>query len=205
MAKRSDIAQVEAEYRAVYSELEQIAGRLEELLKKNLFGLEHVDRVTCRAKAIQSFLDKSNKTNSDGTLKYPVPSVEIQDMIGARIVVYYKTDVELVHQQVLKYFHPIEEVVKEPDDISKFGYEGFHLICFLPNLIFSAREFPLVGNFFELQIKTLFQHAWSQAEHGLGYKPGARVISEQQRLMAFVAAQSWGADKALVEVVENIG
>lgn len=88
-----------------------------------------------------------------------------------------------------------------PDDATKFGYEGFHIICFIPNTISSSKENPLVNDFFELQIKTLYQHAWSQAEHGLGYKPGTVLSSDQKRNFAFIAAQSWGADKALTELV----
>jgi putative GTP pyrophosphokinase len=53
----------------------------------------------------------------------------------------------------------------------------------------------LIPGFFELQIKTLFQHAWSEADHDLGYKPGDQPLtSEQKRLIAFTSAQAWGAD-----------
>jgi len=54
--------------------------------------------------------------------------------------------------------------------------------------------------FFELQIKTLFQHAWSEAEHDLGYKPPVKLTSDQNRGLAFTAAQSWGADQIFNEM-----
>ncbi|WP_244619298.1 hypothetical protein [Rhizobium sp. 18055] len=59
----------------------------------------------------------------------------------------------------------------------------------------------LVPNFFEIQVKTLFQHAWSEANHDLGYKPESdRLTSDQNRLLAFASAQAWGADRAFDEL-----
>lgn len=86
----------------------------------------------------------------------------------------------------------------------KFGYEGLHFVCFIPNTIYSDHKCnPLIPDFFELQIKTLYQHAWSQAEHGLGYKPETPLSNEEQRKLAFIAAQSWGADTILAELVDS--
>ena len=54
--------------------------------------------------------------------------------------------------------------------------------------------------FFELQIRTLFQHAWSEANHDLGYKPDTPLCSDQTRQLAFTAAQAWGADHIFNEL-----
>jgi ppGpp synthetase/RelA/SpoT-type nucleotidyltranferase len=54
----------------------------------------------------------------------------------------------------------------------------------------------LLPRFFELQVKTLFEHAWSEAEHDLGYKPGEDPLTPQQaRSLAYTSAQAWGADQ----------
>jgi putative GTP pyrophosphokinase len=59
----------------------------------------------------------------------------------------------------------------------------------------------LMPDFFELQIKTLFQHAWSEADHDLGYKPGSTPLnSEEKRKLAYTSAQAWGADHMFDEL-----
>jgi len=69
------------------------------------------------------------------------------------------------------------------------------------DLIDPALDRALIPEFFELQVKTLFQHAWSEANHDLGYKPGAvPLTADAQRRLAFTAAQAWGADHIFDEL-----
>jgi putative GTP pyrophosphokinase len=183
--------------------LKDIASKIETQLLEIFAGTEHIDRIGCRIKAEKSFLDKTLK-QENGVFKYQTPLKEIQDLIGARVIVYYKTDVETVVQIIKRFFNTVEKNKVVPDDVMKFGYEGLHFVCFIPNTIYSDHKSnPLIPDFFELQIKTLYQHAWSQAEHGLGYKPETPLSDEEQRKLAFIAAQSWGADTILAELVDS--
>jgi ppGpp synthetase/RelA/SpoT-type nucleotidyltranferase len=55
----------------------------------------------------------------------------------------------------------------------------------------------------EIQIKTLFMHAWSQQEHLLRYKSKLgkeNLPAEIQRKLAWIAASSWGSDSVLLEL-----
>ena len=185
-----------AEYRErVELNLARLAKNLEMYIYDFMSGEPRVDRVTARAKSVSSFMKKAN-TKTDNELKYQDPIAQIQDQIGARIVVFYKNDVDRVLSRVLKYFVPIEQKMVLPNSESEFGYFGHHMILILPSdVIESDMDESKIPQVFELQIKTLFQHSWSEANHDLAYKPGDRQLtSEQKRLVAFTSAQAWGAD-----------
>jgi len=126
---------------------------------------------------------------------------QIQDQLGTRIVTFYKSDVNNFAEEIKKYFRYIESRQIVPDSERESGYEGRHFILFIPRDVFDdvVKEDESIP-FFELQIKTLFQHAWSEAEHDLGYKPSGDLSSDQEKRLAFTAAQAWGADQIFDEL-----
>lgn len=165
----------------------------------------HIDRIDTRAKGIDRFVDKALK-EKDGKLKYQNPMNEIQDQIGARILVLYLKDVENVGNRIHDYYTNFEDVNKEPDNDHEFKYFGRHMILTMPQEIrdkYGKENIPVV---FELQIKTLFQYAWSECEHDLNYKhiEGGELGKEEQRLLALSSAQSWGSDKIFDELLTKI-
>jgi putative GTP pyrophosphokinase len=171
-----------------------IAIALQSYLSGILSGQKRIDRIAARAKAPSSFLAKAMKTEG-GLPKYTNPLFQIHDQIAARVVTFYLADVERVQRVIEEYFGSIESKRMEPESSSEFGYEGHHYVLFLPDEAFPRPLNPKDGpTFFELQIKTLFQHAWSEGAHDLIYKPSVVLTREQRRRAAFTAAQAWGAD-----------
>jgi putative GTP pyrophosphokinase len=181
-----------------------LAERLDAHLRDIFGSYPRIDRIAVRSKSVDRFVVKAEK-EVDGKRKYDAPLTQIQDQIGARIVTFYKSDVENLTADVTKYFQHIESVQIVPDSESEFGYEGRHFILFIPRDIFDdeVKEDESI-TFFELQIKTLFQHAWSEAEHDLGYKPTAILTSDQKRRLAFTAAQAWGADQVFDKLFRQL-
>jgi putative GTP pyrophosphokinase len=196
---------LESQYNSRYDKvLLPLSQRLDIYIRELIKDYKRVDRVSVRAKSVDRFLAKAQK-EEDGKPKYSDPLSQIQDQIGARIVTFYLSDVVQISTMVEDYFSPIEVKHVVPDSPHEFGYEGKHYILFLPLDVKDGSipedDYP---NFFELQIKTLFQHAWGEADHDLIYKPSGALTSDQRRRVAFTAAQAWGADRIFDELAGEL-
>ena len=178
-----------------------LATRISDHLQDLLSSTPRIDRVSGRAKSIDRFVIKATTTKG-GVQKYNDPLSEIQDQIGVRVITFYLSDVQNVADIINTYYRSIEQRKVSPERETEFSYFGLHYVLLIPTeLILPSYPKGDVPEFFELQIKTLFQHAWSEAEHDLGYKPGATPLSpDQKRLMAFTSAQAWGADRIFNEL-----
>ena len=183
--------------------LSPIAKDLEQHLHDIVRGHPRIDRVTARAKSVVSFMTKAAKVDGENA-KYEAPLLQIQDQIAARIVTFYLSDVERIQKLVGEYFGPIEDKRKEPDSPSEFSYEGHHYVLFLPDEALRSVDRGSAPKVFELQIKTLFQHAWSEGGHDLIYKSLVPLTREHLRRAAFTAAQAWGADLIFNELADEL-
>ena len=164
-------------------------------LEERLSDVPRIDRISVRAKSPDRFLKKA-ATLEKSERKYTEPLEQIQDQLGARVVVFYESDIQRVNANVKKFFAAIENLKLVPETEAEFGYFGHHLVLQLPSDVVDRDiDLALVPQFFELQIKTLFQHAWSEAAHDLAYKPKSNDLTpDQKRKIAFTSAQAWGAD-----------
>ena len=184
--------------------LQKLAERLEIHLEECLASNTRIDRICARAKSVDRFLQKALK-QENGKPKYSDPLDQIYDQIGARIVTFYASDVPVIAGEVKRYFHAVESQVLVPESENEFGYVGQHFILLLPTDVTAGiADKDEGGRFFELQVKTLFQHAWAEAEHDLGYKPEVPLTLLQKRKIAFTAAQAWGADQIFDELFREI-
>jgi len=197
---------IESEYKERWETyLKSIASRLQSRLIDELKDIPRVDRVSARAKDPSRFLKKAEK-QENGNVKYSNPLVQIQDQIGVRVIVFYLSDVALIEKEIEDYYRPIEKQDLVPESDSEFGYVGKHYVLLLPeDVIDNDADRKKVPKFFELQVKTLFQHAWSEASHDLGYKPSHELTSHQKRKLAFTAAQAWGADQIFHDLQADLG
>lgn len=198
---RNQVSSVRDQYTARFDYLKHWATHLESDLRKRLHAVRNIELISARPKEIDSFVTKSAKLK-DGKPKYEHPLEEIQDQLGARIVVLYVSDILKIEDEIKKFFPSIEEQLLHPDSEKAFGYVGKHFIAKIPTDV--KKPFHKDPAFFELQIKTLFQHSWGQLEHDLLYKGPAPLTQDQRRKVAFTAAQAWGADLIFNELQKEL-
>ena len=160
------------EYRAARPVLEQmqatIPARVRALLDEA--GIV-VASVESRIKEENSLVGKLEQKGA----KY-ASLADITDIFGMRIITFYTDDVDKVASAVDRLFDvDWENSVDKRKllEVDSFGYLSLHYIC-------SDPEFPYR---FEVQMRTILQHAWANMNHDTGYKTGVEVPVEYLRNM----------------------
>ena len=105
---------------------------------------------------------------------------DITDIIGLRVITFYIDDVDKVASAVERLFevdwdNSVDK--RKIHEIDSFGYLSLHYICSMP-------DFPYR---FEIQMRTILQHAWANMNHDTGYKSGVEVPREYLRNLSRLA------------------
>jgi putative GTP pyrophosphokinase len=156
----------------------------------------HIDRISFRVKDAGSFARKC--LPEDRRTAYEHPLVEVEDQVGGRVLVFFPHDLGVVERRLKDWFRgTVEESRRRPANAAEFGYESDHYVMVIDEHLkpLGWKERSDLPVTFELQIRTLFMHAWAEPQHDLGYK-GTEQSEDQTRLQAWVAASAWGADRA---------
>ena len=144
-------------------------GAIEDVLSDA--GLTY-DHVTARVKEWRSLRSKSRKRRPDGMLMYPHPWQDIHDLIGVRVTTYHSTEIPRIIEALTEVFEVRRSVDKTAQTrvSGSFGYGSHHLILRVPPSPVTPALQAYVGREFEVQIRTVLQHAWAEFEHDIRYK-----------------------------------
>ena len=189
-----------SQYESRLSLLKTLAGALDHEIHTALSHLPHIDRITFRVKGPASFADKALDPRNDPP--YSNPLVEIEDQVGGRVIVFFLDDLKPVEDRLRKSFNIIEYSHRHPPADAEFGYESYHFIAIAPPHVLPAgwEERPDVPHTFELQLRTLLMHAYAEPQHNLAYKTSSELPPDIRKELAWIAASSWGADRAYSRV-----
>lgn len=163
------------------------------------------DRVATRVKQWPSLKAKAKKKRENGELMYPSPWDDIHDVLGVRINVFHST----VIPEALAVLGETFDVKRSVDKAAEtrisggFGYGSHHLVLTVTEDSAAALEelVPYVGWTFEVQIRTVLQHAWAEFEHDIRYKQGPNPPSPQvDRLFTLAAGLIELADQQFDEI-----
>ncbi|MGN0777528.1 MAG: GTP pyrophosphokinase family protein [Aristaeellaceae bacterium] len=130
---------------------------------------------------------------------------DLTDILGARMICFYADDVDKIGQLLEKNFViDWENCVDKRAlmDANRFGYLSLHYICSLP----TGKGYPqeLCGKRFEIQIRTVLQHAWSLIDHDLNYKSALGIPRDMVRAFARLAGLLELADEEFMRMRDGI-
>ena len=125
-------------------------------------------------------------------------SYQVDDFYACTIVVPNLIGVPAAIELIGACFEVIEEkpgaeILSRP---TEFNFDSVRLYC---RLKASVKKQPIHDLDFEVQIKTLLEHAWSKATHDFSYK-GSDVSWAKERLSAQIKAILDNADLAIYEM-----
>lgn len=194
MKRRAEITQEAIEWykneRRIYLELcnEVIRILKTKLTENNIL----YNDMSYRAKEIESYRDKCYQK------KYSDPINEIYDMAGVRITTYTTAEVKKIKGIIESNFiidndHYSDK--SETIEVDRFGYLSVHYIAELKDDAIIPEHKKLKKLKFEIQVRTLLQHAWSEVEHDRNYKFNGVLPKELKRRFYRLAG--------ILELVDN--
>jgi ppGpp synthetase/RelA/SpoT-type nucleotidyltranferase len=163
-------------------------------------GIE-IHAVSARAKDGNSLREKLLRK------PYTEPKQQLTDLIGVRVVTYYGDDVDKVARALQ---NELEIDAQNSVDrrtmlgLRSFGYRSVHLIARLKGGRARSPEFTSLRNqCFEIQVRSILEHAWAEIEHTIVYKSGIAYSDDDLRMFAALAGAMEILDKQFLQLRER--
>ncbi|MFM2658893.1 hypothetical protein AAFX15_01585 [Vibrio chagasii] len=157
--------------------------------------------ITSRAKDIESARKKAAED------KYKQPA-DIQDYAGIRVITYVEEEVEAVTRVIENLFDIDSENSSNKSEAlgtDKVGYKSVHYIAKLKDDRLNLPEFrQYQDKYFEIQVRTILQHAWAEIEHDRNYKFSGKLDSGLTRRFKLLAGVLELADREFNAISSEI-
>lgn len=166
---------------------QDLASTTAALLQKMMQGAGvQLHSITQRCKDRKSLAGKLAKPEKEyGRL------CEVTDLAGVRITTYFAEDVDRVAELVEREFlidtaNSIDK--RQMLDPDRFGYQSLHyVVSVTPDRCQLVEYSHFNALRFEIQVRSILQHAWAEIEHDLGYKSAAGVPRAIRRRFSRIA------------------
>jgi putative GTP pyrophosphokinase len=133
----------------------------------------------------------------------------VTDFLGLRIITHYVDEVDAVAGMIEAEFAiDVENSVDRRDtmDPDRFGYLSLHYVATLSKARSNLTEYKRFENAqFEIQIRSILQHAWAEIEHDLGYKAQFEVPRSVRRRFSRLAGLLEVGDEEFVHIRDDLG
>lgn len=156
-------------------------------ITSELLEIKSIDihAIFSRAKEIESFAEKIEDS------KYSDPINQITDLAGIRVICYVDNDIKKICKVIEENFDIDKPNSTDKSKLlgtDKVGYKSVHYVAKLSNQRLSLPEYQKFADCkFEIQIRTILQHAWAEIEHDRNYKFSGELPDEIQRRFKLLA------------------
>lgn len=176
--------------------------------------------------------DSINKKIKEKLDSYKANGKKMQDLFGIRVIVYFREDVELLHDYYKNNFPGYletsdtnEDIVKAESKLPDLG--ALRDKVFMPtrlNLVIRMDEYhsknlregltgsdicsELIDNTYELQLRSVLSEGWHEVEHDLRYKTRAekwwQECEVEQRMLNGIYATLETSERAMEQIFSSI-
>jgi len=171
---------------------------------ESLIAAKSIDylSVSSRTKTIESFKEKLDRKS------YSNPQKQATDLSALRVITFIENDIQKVISVIKSSFKIHEDKSLDKTEelgVDKFGYRSVHFICEIGDDRKSLPEFaPYQDLLFEIQVRTVLQHAWAEIEHDRNYKFSGVLPEKIRRRFHLVAGMLELADNEFNRLAKEI-
>ncbi|OJJ30962.1 hypothetical protein ASPWEDRAFT_44911 [Aspergillus wentii DTO 134E9] len=149
--------------------------------------------VSNRAKDPKSLENKLIQRQKHGHAYTTIEEIDkdIVDLAGVRIILYYAADRARV-KSILHDRFKVKETRIFPDRANnkeaargRKGYTAHHFRVWMRKDDMERHHLATDG-LIEIQVISLFQHAWAEIEHDIKYKPTWQIVNKEQIVLGFL-------------------
>ncbi|MDP9559033.1 UNVERIFIED_ORG: ppGpp synthetase/RelA/SpoT-type nucleotidyltransferase [Rhizobium nepotum] len=195
------------EFEQYYREREALLHQTATSVKTLLSSLLDVDNheylsITYRVKELKSCLDKISRK------KYRDPLQSMTDLVGIRVIVYFEHQIKDI-EKLLRDNIEVDENNSHDKNTElgndRIGYRSLHLTGRINSHRAQLKEYKNIADQrFEIQIRTVLQHAWAELAHDRAYKLSGGLPQKIQREVNLYAGLLEIADKSFSDIVRKV-
>ena len=133
---------------------------------------------------------------------------QVTDVLGLRIITYFPDEVDMVADLIEQEFRidaansVDRRATMEPD---RFGYLSLHYVATVSEERGVFTEYKrFAEDRFEVQIRSILQHAWAEIEHDLGYKTQQAIPRPLRRRFSRLAGLLEMADEEFCHIRDEL-
>lgn len=171
--------EVESKWKLEKPIYEALGSEVQIFLKNEILRREVFPEITYRTKDLLSIIKKIERKSIEKKYSYD----DLKDKLGLRVICSFSNQLEMIDKIIHENFIVEKAEYKKDDlDFDKLDYTSNHYdLKINSSKILTENEEAFKNLVFELQVRSINQHAWSSSAHTLTYKKESEIPPNLKR------------------------